>query len=126
GARYATSSPFIRSFVGVPVGADPELPLGVLAIGHTEPGKFGPTQVQRVERIAELVTSFIVARIEGIAAARAAAKTEAERKRQHLYELIFNTIREGVNVAAPGQGIVEVNPACLDLMGLTRDEIGTR
>lgn len=125
-ARYARNSPFIRSFIGVPVGADPELPLGVLAIGHTEPGRFGQTQVQRLERIAELVTSFIVARIEGIAAARAAAKTEAERKRQHLYELIFNAMREGVNVAAPGRGIVEVNPACLDLMGLTKEAIESR
>lgn len=125
-ARYVRESPHVRSFVGVPVGAVPELPLGVLAVGHTEPGRFGPRQAQRLERIAELVTSFLVARLEGIEALRAAAKTAEERKRQHLYELIFNAIQEGVNVVAPGRGLVEVNPACLQLLGLTREEIASR
>lgn len=125
-ARYVCASPFVRSFVGVPVGADPGLPLGVLAIAHTEPGRFGPRQARMLERIAELVRSFLVARIDGIAAERAAARTEAERKRQHLYELIFNAIREGVNVFSPARGLIEVNPACLDLMGLSREEISER
>ena len=122
GARYVHSAPHVRSFVGVPVGAVPELPLGVLAVGHTEAGMFGPRQAQRLERIAELVTSFLVARLEGIEALRAAAKTDEERKRQHLFELIFNAIQEGVNVVAPRRGLVEVNPACLELMGITREE----
>lgn len=69
-ARYVCALPFIRSFLGVPVGADPALPLGVLAIGHTEPGRFAPRQAQMRKRIADLVTSFLVARTEGIAAAR--------------------------------------------------------
>lgn len=125
-ARYVVASPFIRSFVGVPVGADPALPLGVLAIAHTEPGRFGPRQVQRLERIADLVTSFLVARIEGIAASRAAAKTDAERQRQHLYELIFNAIREGVNVHDRHGQIVELNPACLPILGLTEEELQGR
>lgn len=125
-ARYVCASPFVRSFVGVPVGADPGLPLGVLAIAHTEPGRFGPRQAQMLERIAGLVTSFLVARIEGIAAARAAEKTEAERKRQHLYELIFNAIREGVNVHNREGQVVEMNPACLSILGLTREEMERR
>ncbi len=125
-ARYVHGAPHVRSFVGVPVGAEPELPLGVLAIGHTEPGRFSPRQAQRLERIAELVTSFLVARLEGIEALRAAAKTEEERKRQHLFELIFNAIREGVNVVAPRRGLIEVNPACLELIGLTREEAASR
>lgn len=126
GARYAREAPHVRSFAGVPVGAAPELPLGVLAVGHTEPGMFGPRQAQRLERIAELVTSFLVARLEGIEALRAAARTDAERKRQHLFEQIFNAVREGVNVTAPRRGLVEVNPACLELMGVTREEAGSR
>jgi PAS domain S-box-containing protein len=126
GARYVQGAPHVRSFVGVPVGAVPELPLGVLAVGHTEAGRFGPRQAQRLERIAELVTSFLVARLEGIEALRAAAKTDEERKRQHLYELIFNAIQEGVNVFSPERGLVEVNPACLELMGLTREDVASR
>ena len=126
GARYVHGAPHVRSFVGVPVGAVPELPLGVLAVGHTEAGMFGPRQAQRLERIAELVTSFLVARLEGIEALRAAAKTDEERKRQHLFELIFNAIQEGVNVVAPRRGLVEVNPACLELMGITREEAASR
>jgi PAS domain S-box-containing protein len=125
-ARYVTASPFIRSFIGVPVGADPSLPLGVLAIAHTEPGRFGPRQAQLLERIADLVTSFLVARIEGIAASRAALKTEAERQRQHLYELIFNAIREGVNVHDRDGQVVEMNPACLSILGLSREEMERR
>ncbi len=125
-ARYVHSEPHVRSFAGAPVGAVPDLPLGVLAVGHTESGRFGPLEVQRLERIAELVTSFLTARLEGIEAMRAAARTEAERKRQHLFEQIFNAIREGVNVVAPRRGLVEVNPACLELIGLTREEAALR
>jgi len=125
-ARYVLHSPFMRSFIGVPVGADPGLPLGVLAVGHTEPGRFGPREAKRLERIAELVTSFLIAHLEAIEAMRAAAKTDAERQRQRLYELIFNAIREGVNVHARGRGLVEMNPACLDLMGLSHDEVLAR
>lgn len=125
-ARYARNAPFVRSFVGVPVGADPSLPLGVLAIGHTEPARFGPREAQRLERIAELVTSFLIARLEAIEATKAALKTNAERERQRLYELIFNAIGEGVNVHARGRGVVEMNPACLDIMGLTREEVMNR
>jgi PAS domain S-box-containing protein len=125
-ARYVSASPFIRSFIGVPVGADPALPLGVLAIGHTEPGRFGPRQARMLERIAELVTSFLVARIEGIAAARAAIKTDEERQRQHLYELIFNAIREGVNVHDREGRVLEMNPACLSILGLSREEMEHR
>ena len=125
-ARYVLNAPFMRSFVGVPVGAVPELPLGVLAVGHTEPGRFGAREAQRLERIAELVTSFLVARLDAIEATRAAAKTDAERQRQRLYELIFNAIGEGVNVHARGRGLVEMNPACLELMGLTHDEVMER
>ena len=124
--RYARNAPFMRSFVGVPVGPEPSLPLGVLAIAHTEPGRFGPREAQRLERIAELVTSFLVARLEAIEATRAAEKTQAERQRQRLYELIFNAIREGVNVHAPGRGVVEMNPACLDLVGLTHEQVMDR
>ena len=125
-ARYVLNAPFMRSFVGVPVGAVPELPLGVLAVGHTEPGRFGAREAQLLERIAELVTSFLVARLDAIEATRAAAKTDAERQRQRLYELIFNAIGEGVNVHARGRGLVEMNPACLELMGLTHDEVMER
>ncbi len=125
-ARYVQNAPHVRSYVGVPVGASPEMPLGVLSVAHTEPGRFGPRQAQRLERIAELVTSFLVARLQGIGALRAAAKTDAERKRQHLFELIFNAIGEGVNVYSPERGLIEVNPACLELMGLSREEIVSR
>lgn len=125
-ARYVQGAPHVRSFIGVPVGAVPELPLGALAVGHTEPGRFSPRHVQRLERIAELVSSFLVARLQGIEAMRAAAKTAEERKRQHVFELIFNAIQEGVNVFAPGRGLVEVNPACLEMVGLRREDIVLR
>ena len=46
-ARYAISEPFVRSFAGTPVGADPLLPIGVLAVGHTEPARFGPRGAAR-------------------------------------------------------------------------------
>jgi PAS domain S-box-containing protein len=121
-ARYVTREPFVRSFAGAPVGPEPGLTVGVLAIGHTEPGRFGPREIERLERVAELVSSFLEQRRAAIRASRAAAKTEEERQRQKLFELIFNAIQEGVSVHAPRRGIIEVNPACLSIMGLTREE----
>lgn len=125
-ARYVTGAPHVRSFIGVPLGADPDLPVGVLAVGHTETGRFGAREVERLEKVSELVAAFLRQRRAAILATRAAAVTEAERQRQHLFELIFEAIQEGVNVHAPRRGIVEVNPACLSIMGLTREEIAER
>lgn len=126
GARYVAGAPFVRSFIGVPLGAEPGLPVGVLAVGHTDPGQFGPRDVERLKKVSELVSGFLVQRRAAIRATRAAQTTEAERRRQHLFELIFNAIREGVNVHASRRGIVEMNPACLEIMGLTREEVMQR
>lgn len=125
-ARYVIGEPFVRSFIGVPVGADPEHPIGVLAVGHTEPGRFGPREIGRLEKVAELVSSFLLQRRTAIRAMRAAETTQEERQRQHLFELIFEAIQEGVNVHAPRRGVVEVNPACLTMMGMTREEVASR
>lgn len=122
-ARYVVNPPFVRSFVGAPVGADPDIPIGVLAVGHTEPGRFGPREIERLERVAELVNVFLRQRREAIRATRAATMTGTERHRQHLFELIFEAIQEGVNVHTPSGDIVEMNPACLNILGLTRDEM---
>ena len=126
GARYATGAPFVRSFVGVPVGIEPGLPVGVLAIGHTEPGQFGAREIDRVTKVSELVAAFLGQRREAIRATRAAQTTDAERQRQHLFEMIFNAIQEGVNVQSSRRGIVEMNPACLSIMGLTREDVLSR
>jgi len=125
-ARYVLGPPHVRSFAAVPVGAEPGQPVGVLAIGHTEPYEFGSREIARLERVSELVSGFLAQRRAAIRAQRAAEQTADERRRQHLFELIFNAIREGVNVMAPKRGIVEVNPACLEIMGLTREEAATR
>jgi PAS domain S-box-containing protein len=125
-ARYVVADPYVRSFIGVPLGAEDGLPIGVLAVGHTEPGRFGPREISRLEKVAELVSAFLLQRRTTIRATRAAEKTDDERQRQHLFEMIFNAIEEGVNVLAPKRGLVEVNPACLSIMGLTREEVMSR
>lgn len=124
--RYVVGAPFVRSFVGAPIGVEPGLPIGVLAIGHTEPGKFGAREIERLTKVSELVAAFLLQRRAAIRATRAAMTTDAERQRQHLFELIFNAIGEGVNVQSPRRGIVEMNPACLSIMGLTREDIMSR
>lgn len=96
--RYVVGAPFVRSFVGVPIGIEPGLPIGVLAIGHTEAGKFGAREIERLTKVSELVAAFLSQRRAAIRATRAAKTTDAERPRQHLFELIFNAIQEGVNV----------------------------
>ena len=105
---------------------EPGLPLGVLAVGHTEPDMFGTREVGRIEQIAELVSSFLAQRRAAVRALRSAETSEAERKRQRLFEQIFNAIQEGVNVHAPRRGLVEMNPACLRIMGLTREDAMSR
>lgn len=125
-ARYVVATPFVRSFIAVPLGAEPGLPLGVLAVGHTEPDMFGTREVGRIEQIAELVSSFLAQRRAAVRALRSAETSEAERKRQRLFEQIFNAIQEGVNVHAPRRGLVEMNPACLRIMGLTREDAMSR
>lgn len=125
-ARYVANPPHVRSFIGVPLGPEPGIPVGVLAVGHTEPGMFGPREIERLEKVSELVAAFLAQRRDAIRANRAAETTGQERQRQHLFELIFNAIQEGVSVHAPKRGVVEVNPACLSIMGLTRGEAGER
>lgn len=125
-ARHVAAAPFVRSFAGVPVGIEPGLPIGVLAVGHTETGMFGAREVERLTKVSELVAAFLGQRRAAIRATRAAEQTEAERQRQHLFELIFNAIQEGVNVHSPRRGIVEMNPACLSIMGLTREDVLSR
>ncbi len=125
-ARYVAGPPHVRSFAAVPVGVEAGQPVGVLAIGHTEPYEFGAREIARLGRMSELVSSFLAQRRAAILARRAAEQTAEERRRQHLFELIFNAIREGVNVMAPRRGVVEVNPACLEIMGLTREEVSAR
>lgn len=121
-ARYVKASPFVRSFIGVPLGADPGTPIGVLAVGHTEPDMFGDREVARLERVAELVNAFLAQRREAIRATRAAMKTEAERTRQVQFDLIFNAINDGVNVFTANGKIIETNTAAERILGLTRDQ----
>jgi PAS domain S-box-containing protein len=124
--RYVAGAPFVRSFVGVPIGIEPGLPIGVLAIGHTETERFGALEIERLTRVSELVAAFLSQRRAAIRATRAAKTTEADRQRQHLFELIFNAIQEGVNVQSARRGVVEMNPACLSIMGLTREDAMSR
>ena len=49
-ARYVVGSPSVRSFIGVPVGAESGCPVGVLAVGHSAPGRFGAQEVARLEK----------------------------------------------------------------------------
>ncbi|MDP3737958.1 MAG: ATP-binding protein [Hyphomonadaceae bacterium] len=121
-ARYVVNAPFVRSFIGSPVGAEAGIPIGVLAVGHTEPGRFGPREIKRLERVAELVNGFLRQRRDAIRANRAAAMTGAERFRQQQFELIFQAIQEGVSVYSADGKIVESNPAAMQFLGLTRDE----
>ncbi len=121
-ARYAVSAPFVRSFVGTPVGPDAVTPIGVLAIGHPEPGRFGPREIERLEKVAELVDAFLAQRRETSRARRAALQTDDERARQLQFEMIFNAINEGVNVFSADGRIIETNPAAGEILGLTRDQ----
>jgi len=121
-ARYTVSKPFVRSFAGTPVGADPEVPIGILAVGHTEPGKFGQREIERLEKVAELVNAFLAQRREAIRARRAAIRTDDERARQLQFDMVFNAINEGVNVFSADGRIIETNPAAGEILGLTRDE----
>jgi PAS domain S-box-containing protein len=121
-ARYTIAEPFVRSFVGTPVGADPATPIGVLAVGHTEPGRFGPREIERLEKVAELVNAFLAQRREAIRARRAARQTDEERARQLQFETIFNAINEGVNVYSAEGRIIETNTAAHEMFGLTREQ----
>lgn len=125
-ARYVAGPPHVRSFIGVPLGPEPGTPVGVLCVGHTEPDRFGPKEIDRLEKVSELVAAFLAQRRDALRAKRAAMTTESERQRQHLFELIFNAIQEGVAVHAPRRGVVELNPACLAIMGLTHEDIASR
>ena len=121
-ARYAANAPFVRSFIGAPIGIEPGLPIGVLAIGHTEADKFSSREVERLTKVSELVAAFLAQRREHLRAMRAAGKTQAERQRQHLFELIFEAIQEGVNVYSLDGRIVESNAAAMSFLDLQRDQ----
>jgi PAS domain S-box-containing protein len=124
--RHVAQAPYVRSYAGVSVSLDSGGVIGVLAVGHTDPGRFGPREVERLERVAELVSAYLASRRDTIRAHRAASQTEAERAKQHLFELIFNAVQEGVTVHTPAGGIVEMNPASLDILGVTRQEMEGR
>lgn len=122
GARYVAGPPNVRSFIGVPVGAESGCTVGVLAVGHSDPGRFGAHEVARLEKIAELITAFLSQRRAANRAMHAAIRTEAERARQGQFELIFNAMNEGVNVFDASGRIIESNPAAVEILGLARDQ----
>ena len=126
GMRYVLQPPHVRSFISVPVGAEPGKPIGVLAVGDTHPGRFSQRDVDRLEKVAELISAFLLQRRTAIRATRAAMKTGEERRRQNLFELIFEAIQEGVNVHTLEGEVVEMNAACLQILGLTREEMRGR
>ena len=121
-ARYVVGSPSVRSFIGVPVGAESGCPVGVLAVGHSAPGRFGAQEVARLEKIAELIAAFLSQRRAANRAMLAATRTEAERTRQGQFELMFNAMNEGVNVFDASGRIIGSNPASAEILGLTRDQ----
>ncbi len=121
-ARYVVGSPRIRSFIGVPLGPEPGQPVGVLWVGHNEPGRFGPQETSRLEKVAELIAACLSQRRAANRAMHAATRTEAERTRQGQFEHIFNAMNEGVNVFDATGRIIESNPASAEILGLTRDQ----
>jgi signal transduction histidine kinase/CheY-like chemotaxis protein len=121
--RDVLHPPHVRSFISVPVGAEPDQPIGVLAVGDTDPGRFNQRDVQRLEKVAELISAFLLQRRTALRATRAATKTGEERQRHTLHQLIFEAIQEGVNVHTPQGDVIEMNAACLRILGLTRDEM---
>ena len=124
--RYVLAAPNVRSFISVPLGAEPDDPIGVLAVGDTDPGRFGGRDVARLEKVAELISVFLLQRRTAIRATRAAEKTGQERKRQNLFELIFEAVQEGVNVHTPTGEVVEMNAAGSRILGLSREQIRSR
>ncbi len=121
--RYVLQPPHVRSFISVPVGAEPGQPIGVLAVGDTDPGRFNQRDVQRLEKVAELISAFLLQRRTALRAMRAATKTGEERQRHDLHKLIFEAIQEGVNVHTPQGDVIEMNAACLRILGLSREEM---
>ena len=47
---FVAGPPYARSYVGTPVGADPDMPVGVLCIAHSEPNRFGHAEMARLSR----------------------------------------------------------------------------
>lgn len=121
--RYVLNPPHVRSFISVPLGAEADQPIGVLAVGDTDPGRFSQRDVERLEKVAELISAFLLQRRTAIRATRAAAKTGEERQRHNLHKLIFEAIQEGVNVHTPQGEIIEMNAACQRILGLSREQM---
>jgi PAS domain-containing protein len=121
-ARHVCGPPCVRSFIGTPAGAEPGCPVGVLAVGHNDPGRFGAQEIVRLEKTAERVAAFLSHRAAANRAMHAAKRTDAERSRQGQFELIFNAMDEGVNVFDATGRIIESNPASVEILGLTRDQ----
>jgi PAS domain S-box-containing protein len=119
---FVAGPPYARSYVGTPIGADPHMPVGVLCIVHPEPNRFGHAEIARLERVAELVNSFLANRRETVRANRAAAQTDEERRRQLQFDLIFDAVHEGVNVYALDGRIVESNRSARELLDLSREQ----
>ena len=120
---FVAGPPYVRSYVGTPIGAEPGPPVGVLCIAHPEPNRFGHLEVARLERIAELVNSFLASRRDTSRANRAAARTVEERRRQLQFDLIFDAVHEGVNVYSADGRIIELNPAAEEILGLSREQM---
>lgn len=124
--RFFNEPPFARSYVGVPVCAENQLPVGVMCVVHKEPRAFNEQEIVRLEKIGQLVNAFLETRLAALRAERAARKTAAERRRQNLFELIFEAIQEGVIVLTPGGEVVEINTAGARILGLSREQIRER
>lgn len=126
GNRFFHEEPHARSYVGVPVCAEDKLPVGVMCVVHQKPDAFSQQDIGRLEKIGQLVNAFLETRLAGLRAERAARKTAEERRRQNLFELIFEAIQEGVIVLTPDGEVVEINTAGARMFGLSREQIRER
>lgn len=124
--RFVAPPNNLRSYIGVPVGTERGLPVGVLCVTQTYPNAFSQASVSRLQKIGMLVDAFLETRRNSLRADQAARKTTAERLRHNIYEAIFEAIQEGVNVHTASGDVVEMNAACLRILGLTREEMQGR
>ena len=64
GNRFFHEPPHARSYVGVPVCAEDQLPVGVMCVVHREPDAFSQQDIGRLEKIGPTRRSGMVAAVQ--------------------------------------------------------------
>ncbi len=117
--RERAASYGLACLVTVPLKRENQI-IGVLGVYASQTKAFGDKELDVFQQLAEEMV-FAMSLEEG---RRRLVLAEAERRKSDLrYRRLFESASDGILLASPRDGVLEVNPCLCGMVGFTRDEL---